>query len=168
MVKWIGAVLVAAASLLAGAGSRQSLRQRVAVRRSLALALELLQGEMELRMPPVGELFQTVGRQVESPVGMILTRAGLEMELVPGRPPVTALRIASEGGPLDREEQALLLQLGTSLGRYDLTGQGRALAVFRDRAARLSSQAEEILRGRARASMTAAVCGGLALIIILL
>ena len=125
---------------------------------------------MELAMPTVPELFETVGKQLEAPLGAFLEGTALEMAAVTGRPPQTALRIQLEQQPglFDREEQALLLEIGGCLGRYDLCGQARALALYKDRLDRMIADAQEDLRRRARASMTASVCAGLALIVILL
>ena len=165
-----GACLVALASAMAGWAARQGMHGRVRIRRQLRLALELMQGEMELGMPTVAELFETVGKQMEGEVGRFLEDAALEMSAVSGRPPRTALKIEMERQPglFDTEERMLLLELGGCLGRYDLEGQARALTLYKDRADRLTASSEEMLRRRARASMTASVCAGLALIIILL
>jgi len=164
----MGAILVAAGSGLVGIGARQSLCRRVEVRRQIALGLELLQGELEMSMPPAAELLTRVGQRLGGPVGEVLLTAGQDMEAVPGRPPLGALRISLEELKcLDSAEGQLLLELGTCLGRYDLTGQVRALAYLRKRTEALIEQAEKQLEQKARASVTAAVCGGLALIVLL-
>lgn len=62
----------------------------------------------------------------------------------------------------------MLLELSGCLGRYDLNGQGRALELYKNRLDLEIAQREGALRQKARASMTASVCAGLALIVILL
>lgn len=165
-----GAFLVALASAMGGWAARQSMRGRIRIRRQLRLALELMQAEMELGMPTVAELFETVGKRLEGEIGRFLEGAALEMVSVSGRPPRTALKIQMERQPglFDAEERMLLLEVGGCLGRYDLEGQGRALSLCKERMDRLIAASEETLRRRAKASMTASVCAGLALIIILL
>ena len=125
---------------------------------------------MELHLPPLHTLLSTVGGQLGGELGMIFQQAGAQMQAVTGRPPQTALRIAldEQPGALDREEEALLLQLAGSLGRYDLDGQLRAMDLCRQRLEDMTCRAEQTLRQRARASMTASVCAGLALIVMLL
>ncbi len=121
-------------------------------------------------MPPVAELFETVGRQMGGPVGAFLEGVAVEMAAVTGRPPQAAMKLRLEQEPLGlgQEASALVLELGGCLGRYDLTGQARTLALYRKRLDDMTSRQEALIRQRARASMTASVCAGLALIIILL
>ncbi len=118
-------------------------------------------------MPPVSELFETVGRQMAGELGTFLTETASEMEAVTGRPPQTAMRLALERVPMEKEGSELLLELGGCLGRYDLEGQTRAIGLYKQRADRLIGAAEENLRRRARSAMTASVCAGLALVILL-
>ena len=121
-------------------------------------------------MPPVAELFEMVGRQVGGSMGAFLEGTAVEMAAVSGRPPQTAMRLWLEENPMGfgQEETALLLELGGCLGRYDLSGQARAMGLYKQRLDGMIAQAEEVLARRARASMTASVCAGLALIVILL
>ena len=170
MLKLMGACFVAAASFFIGLAARQGMRRQVDLLRQLRLALELMQGEMELHGPPVAELFDTVGRQMDGPVGSLFRGASVEMSAVTGRPPQTAMRMILEQEPslLGQEETGLLLELCGCLGRYDLGGQSRALELYKRRLDSMVSEAEKLLRRRARSSMTASVCAGLALIVILL
>lgn len=125
---------------------------------------------MELHMPPVGELFETVGRHLGGQAGAFFEGTAVEMAAVAGRPPQTAMRLQLEREPmsLDQETRNLLLELGGCLGRYDLGGQARAIGLYKQRLDDMVGAAEETLQNRARASMTASVCAGLALIVILL
>ena len=168
MAKLLGACLVGLASLMAGWASRQTMQHHVRLLRQLRLGLELMQGEMEVRMPPVSELFETVGRQVGGTLGAFLTETASEMEAVTGRPPLTAMRLVLERLPMEKDASDLLLELAGCLGRYDLEGQTRAIGLCKQRADRLIVAAEEMLHRRARSSMTASVCAGLALVILLL
>lgn len=170
MLKIMGACFVAAASLMSGWASRQGMQQQLRLRRQLRLALELMQGEMELRMPPVAELFETVGQQLGGELGQFFQGTAVEMAAVTGRPPQTAMRLQLEKEPLplEQEERRMLLELGGCLGRYDLTGQARALNLYKRQADGLIAAGEDTIHRRARASMTASVCAGLALIVILL
>ena len=164
----MGACFVAVASLMGGWAARQQMSQQLGLRRQLRLALELMQGEMELHMPTVGELFDRVGCQLEEPLGGLFQGAAVDMAAVAGRPPQTALRMQLEQVCMGREEENLLLELCGCLGRYDLNGQARALALYKTRLDGLIADSEEAIRQRSRAWMTASVCSGLALIVMLL
>lgn len=170
MLRIMGACFVAVASLMSGWAARQGMQQQVRLRRQIRLALELMQGEMELHMPPVAELFESVGRQMGGVVGEFFEGTAVEMMAVTGRPPQTAMRLQMEKEPMnfEREDAALLLELGGCLGRYDLSGQARALGLYKQRLDGMIAGAEEVLHRRAKATMTASVCAGLALIVILL
>ena len=54
------------------------------------------------------------------------------------------------------------------LGRYDLGGQARTLRLYQDRRDRRILELEGVRRQKAKAWMTASVCSGLALILLLL
>lgn len=121
-------------------------------------------------MPPVAELFETVGQQLGGDLGQFFQGTAVEMTAVTGRPPQTAMRLQLEhsGMALGQEERRILLELGGCLGRYDLGGQARALNLYKQQTDGLIAEAENTIRRRAKASMTASLCGGLALIVILL
>ena len=170
VLKLAGGIFVAAASLMNGYLARQSLRQRRRTLEQLRLGLELLQGEMELRMASLPELFEAAGRQLGGAVGDFFTGTAVHMAAVTGRPLQTAMRIELEENPLplSQEETAMVLELAGALGRYDLGGQARALELYKRRTeGQLETlRVQEQQKGRAYAA--ASVCGGLALILLLL
>ena len=162
--------MVTLASMMGGWAARQGMAQRLSLLRQLRLGLELMQGELELNMPSMEELFDRVGQQIDGPIGEFFLGTAAQMAAVTGRPPQTAMKIQLEQMPLalTQEETSLLIELSGCLGRYDLTGQARALELYKDRLDGEIARREGMLRQRARASMTASVCAGLALIVILL
>lgn len=121
-------------------------------------------------MPSMEELFDRVGRQLDGPAGDFFLGTAAQMAAVTGRPPQTAMKIQLELMPLslDKGETDLLVELSGCLGRYDLSGQARALELYKNRLDGEIAHRESSLRQKARASMTASVCAGLALIVILL
>lgn len=125
---------------------------------------------MELNMPTMEELFEQVGQQLDGMAGEFFLGTAAHMAAVTGRPPQTAMKIQLEQMPLglNAQETSLLLELSGCLGRYDLSGQARALELYKTRLDGEIARQEGALRQRARASMTASVCAGLALIVILL
>ena len=170
MMKVLGAVFVGAASMMVGVAARQSISRHLYLLRQFRMALEIMQGEMELDMPPVAVLFETVGRRMGGEIGDFFQGAGVTMAASSGRSPQMAIRIRLEDHPLplDREETAMLLELGGALGRYDLLGQARAMTLFRDRLDQRLSRLEGERTEKSRAWMTASVCSGLMLILILI
>lgn len=168
--KLAGGVLVAAASLMNGLAARQSLGRRLDLLRQLRLGLELLQGEMELHMASLPELFEAVGQRMEGELGEFFIGTAVKMAAVTGRPLMAAMKLQMEEQPLGlpQQEKNMLLELSGALGRYDLGGQARALGLYKARVERLIEESEAVQRQKARAWMTASVCGGLTLILLLL
>lgn len=125
--KLAGGVLVAAASLMNGLAARQSLSRRLELLRQLRLGLELLQGEMELHMASLPELFEAVGQRMEGELGEFFIGTAVKMAAVTGRPLMAAMKLQMEEQPLGlpQQEKNMLLELSGALGRYDLgwTGQ---------------------------------------------
>ena len=121
-------------------------------------------------MASVPELFEAVGQRVEGELGEFFVGTAVQMTAVKGRPPVTAMKLQLEQQPAfwGKEEENLLLELSTALGRYDPVGQARMLEIYKGRVDALMEELEETRRQKAKAWMTASVCTGLALIVILL
>lgn len=156
--------------MMVGLGARQSISRHLSLLRQFRMALEIMQGEMELDMPAVSALFMNVGRRMEGEIGAFFLGAGESMAQTPGRSPQMAMRIRLEDHPLalDREETAMLLELGGALGRYDLMGQARAMTLFRQRLDQRLAELEGARAQKSRAWMTASVCSGLMLILLLI
>lgn len=125
---------------------------------------------MELNMPPLAQLFETVGKGTAGAVGAFFEGAGMKMAAVTGRPPQTAMKLQLEESPLHltREETAMLMELAGAMGRYDLVGQGRLLGLYRQRLDRRIEGLEANQREKSRAWMTASVCSGLMLVLLML
>lgn len=121
-------------------------------------------------MPPVSALFDCVGQQLDGSAGRFFQGTAVQMEAVTGRPPQTAMKMQLELEPLllGQEETKLLLELGGSLGRYDLEGQARTMELYKNRLDGMIAETEEVLRQKTKAWTTASVCAGLALVVILL
>lgn len=170
MMKLLGAGFVTIASLMAGWAARQGLSNRLSLLRQLRLALEIMQGEMELNMPPLSRLFEEVGQRTGGQIGAFFAGTGMKMAEASGRPPVMAMRLQLEEQPiyLTQEEKAMLYELGGALGRYDLGGQARAMHLYRKQVDRRIDEVECTRGQKARAWMTASVCSGLMLILLLL
>lgn len=131
--------------------------------------MELMESEMELNMPPLPELFEGVGKRLGGNVGSLLEETAVKLTAVSGRPPQTAMKMQLEEMPgvFSAQERALLMELCGCLGRYDLRGQARALELFKERFRALCLRMETEEKNKSRAWLTASVCGGLAVVVIL-
>lgn len=129
-----------------------------------------MQGELELNMPPLAQLFETVGQGTGGEVGVFFLGTGTKMAAVTGRPPQVAMKLQLEEVPLNLspEERNMLMEMAGALGRYDLRGQGRLLALYRERLAGSVERLERAQEQKGRAWMTASVCSGLILVLLML
>ena len=130
MIKMLGAILVVASCTAMGLGVASQMRHRVRVLSSMILALQMMRGEISLRLTPLPEL---VGRlSEEAPIevqgffkelGGRLDRLGDERfsEIW-----VKALEKNEELG-LGDGELAAMKHLGSTLGRFNREEQEAAL-----------------------------------------
>ena len=132
--------------------------------------MELMESEMELNMLPLPELFEGVGNQLGGTVGQLLKGTAVNMSAVSGRPPQTAMKMQLEEmpGSFSSREKGMLLELCGCLGRYDLRGQARALGIFKSRFGAMLLRHENEAKTKGRAWLTASLCGGLAVVVILI
>ena len=121
-------------------------------------------------MLPLPELFEGVGKRMDGIVGSLLQGTAIKMSAVSGRPPQTAMKMQLEDMPgvFSAQERAMLLELCGCLGRYDLIGQGRALSIFKSRFGGLILHRENEAKTKGRAWLTASICSGLAVVVILI
>ena len=97
VLKLAGGIFVGVASLMSGWMARQGLSHQLRLLRELRLGLELMGQEMELHMPPMPELFETVGRQIGGEIGELFVGTAVNMASVTGRPLNIALKLQMEG-----------------------------------------------------------------------
>ena len=159
VLKLAGGIFVGVASLMSGWMARQGLSRQLRLLRELRLGLELMGQEMELHMPPMPELFETVGRQIGGEIGELFVGTAVNMASVTGRPLNIALKLQMEEMPLgiSAELRAMLLELAGALGRYDLGGQARTLRLYQDRLDRMILELEGVGLQRTGADSPAAV-----------
>lgn len=116
------------------------------------------------------ELFETVGQQLGGEIGELFVGTAVNMASVTGRPLNIALKLQLEEMSLGLSSTVrnMLLELAGAMGRYDLVGQARTLKLYQDRLDRMILELEGVRQQKAKAWMTASVCSGLALILLLL
>jgi stage III sporulation protein AB len=78
------------------------------------------------------------------------------------------LQLEEQNLNLGDEEKAMLLELGGTLGRYDLEGQARTLELYKRRLDERIEAESQAFRQRSKAWMTASVCTGLMLVVLML
>lgn len=166
-LKWIGAVLVIAGCGGFGFSIALSYQRQLRIMAQLIQVLEYMECELEYRMTPLPQLCLEASRQVSgcmSRVFQVLAKE-LDNQISPdaGCCMKAALAKISE---IPERVRGILELLGTSLGRFHLSGQLKEI-----KAVKQQCQSElEFLRSqrdnRVRSCQTLGICGGIALVIL--
>ncbi|MGB9885870.1 MAG: stage III sporulation protein AB [Moorellales bacterium] len=170
-MKLLGALMVfwacgALGMLLAG-----NLVRRQQILRELQVALQLLETEITYAATPLPEAFRRVGQKCRSPVGRLFLAAANTLDADPG---ITAGEAWEAGlaalwavAPMDREEVAVLSDLGQGLGRGDREDQRKKLELARAQLQHLERTAAEVRARQTRVWQTLGFLGGVTIILLL-
>jgi len=171
MLKLMGASLVIVGAAMWGLGGVMYLRDRAAVLRGIAQALETVRCEVTERLTPLPELFAVLKNQSCRPVGMLFSEAERRLSDI-GRAGFSELWSESvEATPellLREDERTALVSLGCCLGRYGSEWQGGAIESLRQRFVRFAELAEEELRRDSRTKAVLSAAAGMTAVIILI
>lgn len=169
MMRMLGAVLVAGGCVWLGDQKARKLTARVHMLRSLALALEQMERELRLSMPPLPVLMEELSVRAEPLVRPLFKRcrAALE-ELREVSFSDTWQELVTQLPNLNQQDRRLLLPLGQILGRYDGPGQAEAIALVRRELERQQEQAQAESSRLGRVYRAVGAAGGGFLIILLL
>lgn len=169
MVRFAGAVLVAAGCGFLGFQAAAGLRGRVRALKEMSQGLALLERELELNVPPLSRLLAQGAARSRGPVkelfrGCLWGLDHLEQEEFS----VLWRRLVSERGELGLEGQAVLLPLGDALGRCGAERQREELAAVRRRLEELAAALEADSRRQGRVYQALGLSAGAFLVIVLL
>lgn len=165
----MGAALLLSGSAGLGLAAVRRLERRVTALRSLTEALELMERELDFRLPPMKELILETARRSAEPASGFLRTCGERMDELEGRPLSGLWRQAAvEKLPaLKNCELETLFSVGAVLGRYDGEGQRCAIAAARERLTCILSEATEERRRQGRVYGALSVTAGAFLVILL-
>lgn len=170
MVKWFGAALVTAACGTAGLGFAAATRTALRQLAAWITALECLDSEARCRMTPLPEVFAQLAQNGERAVAAFFAVCAETMrrDRTLGVPLVFRQALEQTRGlELTGQTRQTLLNLAVSLGRFDLEGQSRAIALAVDRLRQEQRTLQAGAAARCRSYETIGVCAGLALAVIL-
>ena len=161
-----GAALLTLAGLLAGVLAAERLRRRVLLRQQLGQMLEQMAFELGRFKTPLPVLFPALAEQLSGPAGELCRRAA--QALADGDRPPMARIWAGAVEALPERERAILLPLGSVLGRYGAEEQLRALHRARAAMARAEAEARTALGRKGRVYVGVSTAGAAALAVLLL
>ena len=136
-IQWIGMLIVTAGC--GGVGFRMAWQSRQEGKnlRSLVESLREMENQLEYQMLPLPELCRRAGEHSEGIVARIMQELSQELtsQIAPNAGCCMQAVLAKQR-ELEPQLRQLLEKLGTSLGRFDLTGQLEGLRALRNEAAR--------------------------------
>lgn len=166
MIRFLGAAMLIAGCGGFGFSLSAASRREAAMLRRLINALQEMEWELKYRMTPLPDLCRVaaeaaggIPRDIFRELAYRLDRR--EIEDISG-----ALNGLLIGQHLPRRVRRNLMQLGRSLGRYDLEGQLQGLQAVRHQCRKDLKELEENSVQRLRSYQTLALCAGAALAIL--
>ena len=165
--KWMGAGLIFLACGGFGIRAAGTQRQEEAMLRQLVGIMDYMACELQYRLTPLPELCMDAAKQVSGQMGKVIYRFGqaLTEQLSPEVSGCMHSAL-SECDGLPRQTRTALVQLGNSLGRFDLPGQIRGLDALRSDCRRMLEELQQNRDSRLRSYQTLGFCAGAALAIL--
>ena len=168
-VKLIGAGLVFTGCAGFGFAMAAAYRREEAALHQLLAALEFMECDLSFRMTPLPQLCRSAANAVTGPVHTFFLYLAEELDAQTEPDAASCVRTASERMPgLSDELRARILELGSTLGRFDLPGQLRGLQCAQSRCSQSLDALSRNRDNRLRSYQTLGLCAGAALAILFL
>lgn len=168
-LRWLGALLVVAGCGGFGFSMAMYYRKQEQTLRQLIKALDIFASELEFKLSPLPEICRTVSQTVGGCVGRIFTylAAELDSQVCPNGACCmeAAVNTASD---LPGSCRGYLLQLGKTLGRFDVAGQLSELSATKADCMEKLDKIRSEKDVRIRNYQTLGLCAGVALAILLI
>lgn len=166
-VKLMGALLVVGGCGGFGFAMAAAHRREEAVFRQYLIALEFMECELSCRLTPLPQLCQCTAGVVKGPIQELFAALcrELEQQLLPDAELCAHAALASVKG-FSQEFRSQFLELGQTLGRFDLSGQLKGLERAAQRTKGSLAALEENRTARIRSYQTLGLCAGAALAIL--
>lgn len=167
--KWIGAILVIAGCGGFGFSLAANHRREEAALRQILRMLKFMQCELRYRLTPLPELCRQAAGEVGGQLRDVMQYLAVELERREKCDAAACMRAAvARSSGIPRSVRRLLMQLGRSIGRFDLNGQLEGLdEVCRACRAELK-ELNHNRDNRLRSYQTLGLCAGAALAILFL
>lgn len=166
-LQWIGGILIIAGCGGVGFGMALNYKREEAALRKLYKALEFMGSELEYRLTPLPELCRKVAGFSQGSIGTVFYKLAEELDRQVS-PDVSCCMGAALGQIRDLPGKAggALLELGRSLGQFDLEGQVKGISLVKQLCKKELEELEANRSQRIRSYQTLGLCAGAALAIL--
>lgn len=168
-MKWIGAACLLVGFGYIGFSAAHTYRKETRILRQICMHLEFMICQLEYQQTPLPQLFRLMQADADFPLDRVFMHmySGMEQQISPD--PFSCMVNALEKvKDLPKLSRAYLLDLGRSLGRFDLSGQLRGAEAVLQQCKQTLHMQEENRDLRIRSYQVFGLCAGVALIIILI
>lgn len=167
-IKLLGAFLVVAGCGSFGFSMAASFRGQQRGFEQFVRALDFMHAELSYRMPPLSVLCRSAGSIVTGPVQKTLLTLADELDCQVAPDVTLCMAAALNRQNLPPNLRQAFLNLGDSLGRFDLPGQLRGLDTAHEEAKRVLQELRDHRQNRLRSYQTLGLCAGASLAILFL
>lgn len=165
--KWIGAVLIIVGCGGFGFSIASSHKREEKILRQLLQALQYMESELQYRLTPLPELCRQVGKETSGILRDIFLNLARELDWQVSPDVCSCMSAAmKKSRDIPTSLRRLLLQLGHTLGRFDLPGQLRGLQSVRANCEEELKKLGKDRDVRLRSYQTLGLCAGAALAIL--
>ena len=167
-IKWIGTAIILLACGGFGFKLAAACRQQARELQELISILELLSCELRYRSTPLPELCLVAVKAGKGSVSKLFISLHRELERQIAPDAGCCMNAAVASSCLSQPVKQYLLELGRTLGRFDLEGQLQQICFLKENAAQLLDKLTKGQAERVRSYQTLGLCAGAALAILLL
>jgi len=167
--RWIGAILIVAGCSGCGFSIAAGKRKEEKLLCQLLQILQFMEAELRYRLTPLPDLCRMAAGEVKGTLHVVFLNLYRELswQKLPDAGSCMSAAIQRTGDVSGRIRR-LLVQLGQTLGRFDLDGQLQGLRSVRKRCEESLESIRKNRDERLRSYQTLGICAGAALAVILL
>ena len=167
--KWIGAVLIIAGCGGFGFSLAAGYKRQESTLRQLIRVLNAMEWELSYRLTPLPELCRQAGKEARGTLREVFLNLARELDWQTAPDAASCMTAALQRShDLPRRTRELLVQLGQTLGRFDLPQQLKGLAEVREACRSELEALSQNRETRLRSYETLGLCAGAALAILFL
>lgn len=165
--KWVGAILVIAGCGGGGFSIASSYKREEKYLKQMVSVLQYMESELQYRLTPLPELCRRAGEEAGGILREILFALAKELGLQVSPDAYSCMMAAMrKSRDIPKSLRRVLLQLGHTLGRFDLNGQLCGLQAVRTQCEIELKKYEKDRDIRLRSYQTLGICAGVALAIL--
>lgn len=167
--KWIGAILIIASCSACGFATAAGKRREERLLCQLMGILQFMEADLQYRLTPLPELCRLTAGETQGILKVVFMNLYRELSWQKLPDAGSCMYAAIQrSGEIPARVRRLLVQLGHTLGRFDLPGQLQGIQSVRKRCAESLESIRKNRDERLRSYQTLGICAGAALAIILI